>query len=117
MVKMFRVILILFRCQDFNSYQVSVRVMASSGGEPADKTENRNPTVSVDGTGSTGRMRLAPLIGAALAVLCVHAARATVLIDGDPGGQIGPYVARYMTIRQSGERVVIDGPCLSACTM
>jgi hypothetical protein len=62
-------------------------------------------------------MRLAPLIGAALAVLCVNAARATVLIDGDPVGQIGPYVARYMTIRQSGERVVIDGPCLSACTM
>jgi len=52
-----------------------------------------------------------------MAVLCVHSAAATVLINGDPGGQIGPYVARFMTLRHSGERVVIDGPCLSACTM
>jgi hypothetical protein len=62
-------------------------------------------------------MRFTPLIGVAMAALCVNAASATILIDGDPGGQIGPYVARYMTIRQSGEQVVIDGPCLSACTM
>jgi hypothetical protein len=62
-------------------------------------------------------MRLAPWIGAAVAALCVHSAAATVLINGDPGGQIGPYVARFMTLRHSGERVVIDGPCLSACTM
>jgi hypothetical protein len=62
-------------------------------------------------------MRVAPLLGAAIAALYVNSAWATVRISGDPGGQIGPYVQRYMSIRQSGEQVVIDGPCLSACTM
>ncbi|HVY58713.1 MAG TPA: hypothetical protein VHA77_12750 [Xanthobacteraceae bacterium] len=30
---------------------------------------------------------------------------------------MGSYAARYSELRSSGERVVIDGPCLSACTM
>ena len=33
------------------------------------------------------------------------------------GGQIGPYLDRLSVLRNSGERVIIDGPCLSACTM
>ena len=35
----------------------------------------------------------------------------------DPGGQIGPYLESLVALRSSGERVIIDGPCLSACTM
>lgn len=57
------------------------------------------------------------LIGAAMATGVVSSASATVRIAGDPGGQIGPYLERLATLRNSGEKVVIDGPCLSACTM
>jgi hypothetical protein len=43
--------------------------------------------------------------------------RATVLISDDPGGPVGGYMQRYASIRDSGEDVVIDGRCLSACTL
>lgn len=44
-------------------------------------------------------------------------ALAAFRISNDPGGQIGPYLDRFANLRNSGESVVIDGPCLSACTM
>ena len=44
-------------------------------------------------------------------------ASAAVRIANDNGGQIGPYMDRLTTLRSSGEQVVIDGPCLSACTL
>ena len=63
-------------------------------------------------------MRVAAvLLGAILATLTVSSASALVRIKADPGGQIGPYLENLMELRDSGERVVIDGPCLSACTM
>jgi len=40
-----------------------------------------------------------------------------VRIVSDYGGQIGPYLEQFAALRHSGERVIIDGPCLSACTM
>ena len=46
-----------------------------------------------------------------------QAAAASVRIADDRGGNIGQYWARYMAIRDSGEQVVIDGTCSSACTM
>lgn len=42
---------------------------------------------------------------------------ATVRIFDDYGGEIGNYLAKYHALRVSGERVVIDGICASACTM
>jgi len=42
---------------------------------------------------------------------------AEVRISGDPGGEVTAYLHKYEEIRDSGERVVIDGPCLSACTL
>ena len=33
------------------------------------------------------------------------------------GGSVGQYLDFFAKVRQSGERVVIDGPCLSACTL
>jgi hypothetical protein len=42
---------------------------------------------------------------------------AAIRITEDRGGNIGQYWARYMAIRDAGERVVIDGTCSSACTM
>jgi hypothetical protein len=44
-------------------------------------------------------------------------AAAEVRIGGDPGGEVSSYIRKYEQIRDSGERVVIDGPCLSACTL
>ena len=63
-------------------------------------------------------MRIVALIlGAAMAALAVSSAAATVRVVGDAGGQIGPYLEGLAALRASGERVVIDGPCLSACTL
>jgi hypothetical protein len=53
-------------------------------------------------------------------VLCASAAApawADVRILGSPGGQVGPFLDLFEQMRDSGERVVIDGPCLSACTL
>jgi len=52
-------------------------------------------------------------------VLCAIAvpARGEVRILASPGGQVGPFLDLFERMRQSGERVVIDGPCLSACTL
>jgi hypothetical protein len=44
-------------------------------------------------------------------------AAATVRIADDEGGKIGDYWSRYMALQASGEQVVIDGKCSSACTM
>jgi hypothetical protein len=62
-------------------------------------------------------MRLAIILGAVLAALSVSSASAVVRITGDTGGQIGPYIENLVALRESGQRVIIDGPCLSACTM
>jgi hypothetical protein len=63
-------------------------------------------------------MRLAALLfGAVLTALSVSSASAAVRITSDSGGQIGPYLEQLAAIRDSGQQVIIDGPCLSACTM
>jgi hypothetical protein len=56
----------------------------------------------------------------AVALLCAFAvtpAGAELRILGSPGGQVGPFLDMFDRIRDAGERVVIDGPCLSACTL
>jgi len=53
----------------------------------------------------------------ALVILPASPASATMRITSDPGGRIGPYLENLASLRSSGEHVVIDGPCLSACTM
>jgi len=63
-------------------------------------------------------MRLAALLfGAVLTALSGLSASAAVRITGDNGGQIGPYLEQLVAIRESGQQVIIDGPCLSACTL
>jgi hypothetical protein len=52
-----------------------------------------------------------------LLIMSMESAFATVRIQDDRGGRIGEYFARYQALRASGERVVIDGTCASACTM
>jgi hypothetical protein len=57
------------------------------------------------------------LLAAFLVFAGVHPSGAAVRIAGDRGGRIGQYVDRYDAIRASGETVIIDGLCSSACTM
>ena len=57
------------------------------------------------------------LVATALCVLAGAPARAEVRILASPGGQVGPFLDLFEGVRNSGERVVIDGPCLSACTL
>jgi hypothetical protein len=40
-----------------------------------------------------------------------------LFIHYDSGGQIGSYLSKYNAIRMSGQHVVIDGTCASACTL
>jgi hypothetical protein len=41
----------------------------------------------------------------------------TLYIHDDSGGQIDSYLRKYSAVRMSGQHVVIDGTCASACTM
>ncbi len=52
-----------------------------------------------------------------LVILMPTAAQAEYHINGDRGGRIGTYVDKYQSVRDSGEPVVIDGLCASACTI
>jgi len=57
------------------------------------------------------------LLAVALWFFATMLARADVRILKSPGGQVGPFIDLFDQVRESGERVVIDGPCLSACTL
>ena len=52
-----------------------------------------------------------------LALLLASPASAEVRILASPGGEVGSFLDLFARVRASGERVVIDGPCLSACTL
>ena len=56
------------------------------------------------------------LAGLACGLVAAEAA-AEIRILGSPGGQVGTFLDLFERVRDSGERVVIDGPCLSACTL
>ncbi|SRR6266852_5996989 len=62
-------------------------------------------------------MRCAGVAGALVMLLGIASASAEVRIQRDFGGQIGPYLYKYAMVREAGHKVVIDGPCLSACTL
>jgi len=62
-------------------------------------------------------VRLAVLLYLALLAAFTPPAAADVRILQSPGGQVGPFLRLFDQVRASGERVVIDGPCLSACTL
>jgi hypothetical protein len=70
------------------------------------------------GNGKGSSMKWQAAVGGALAsALIVTVASAEVRVTNDPGGEISAYVSKFQDLRQSGERLVIDGPCLSACTL
>ena len=57
------------------------------------------------------------LLAAVLLLAGVAASHAVVRIAEDRGGRIGTYVDKYQGLRSSGEEVIIDGLCASACTI
>ena len=57
------------------------------------------------------------LSAAMLFAFMLSPAQAEVRILSSPGGQVGPFLDLFERVRDSGETVVIDGPCLSACTL
>ena len=57
------------------------------------------------------------LLVSGVSVVGTSPASATMRIAEDRGGQIGQYLQAFSMLRSSGERVVIDGNCLSACTL
>ena len=63
------------------------------------------------------RVRATLIIAAIVSITAITGASATMRISDDIGGRIGAYVDQYSQVRNSGERVVIDGACLSACTL
>ena len=65
-----------------------------------------------------------PLAGFIVAIVFVLVAvfstlpvRADFRILSSSGGEVSSYLAVFARVRQSGDRVIIDGPCLSACTL
>ena len=56
-------------------------------------------------------------LGMALLALSAVTSNATLRIENDRGGQIGAYLKKFEKIKDSDEKVVIDGDCLSACTL
>jgi hypothetical protein len=64
----------------------------------------------------TAVMRAA-IFAAVLGALAAPPAQADIRILASPGGAVGPFIDLFERVNASGERVVIDGPCLSACTL
>src|SRR3982751_3191134 len=63
------------------------------------------------------KLRYAAAVSVLFLLCGIGSASAEVRIQRDFGGQIGPYLYKYAMVREAGQRVVIDGPCLSACTL
>jgi hypothetical protein len=63
------------------------------------------------------RAGLKLFVAALLCALAAMPARAEARILGSMGGRVGPFIDLFDEVRASGERVVIDGPCMSACTL
>jgi hypothetical protein len=69
-----------------------------------------------------GLVRCKAILAGALALAFVTlfqigAASADVRIVNDPGGEVASFVRKYHAMRAAGEHIVIDGPCLSSCTL
>jgi hypothetical protein len=74
-----------------------------------------SPSASI--TSVPGRIPVGVVFVVALALFAMLPVRADVRIVSSPGGAVDAYLSAFARVRQSGERVVIDGHCLSACTL
>ncbi len=57
------------------------------------------------------------IFAAAVLLSSLASSHAVVRISEDRGGRIGTYVDKYQGLKSSGETVMIDGLCASACTI
>jgi hypothetical protein len=64
-----------------------------------------------------GNIRRAIAYSAVLLLLATTCGSADVRIRASTGGEVFSYLTLFEAVRKSGERVIIDGPCLSACTL
>ena len=69
-------------------------------------------------------IRFSPLVGFIVAIVFFLVAvfstlpvRADFRILSSSGGEVSSYLAVFARVRQSGDRVIIDGRCVSACTL
>ena len=67
--------------------------------------------------GTTASVAAVLIAVAASIVIAPSVASAEVRIVSDPGGEVSAYIRKFHEVRDTGQRVVIDGPCLSACTL
>lgn len=61
-------------------------------------------------------MRRALLAAFMFAIACAPAS-AEVRIESSSGGEVTQFLELFAVLRKSGQRIVIDGPCYSACTL
>ena len=74
--------------------------------------------IDFDAVGPGLDMRLVTgVLTAVLLLVGMGAGQAAFRIADDRGGRIGTYVDKYQGLRNSGETVIIDGLCASACTI
>jgi hypothetical protein len=52
-----------------------------------------------------------------LSITVIPSAYALTRIGDDMGGPLGKYLLMFTRLRDSGEQVIIDGNCFSACTL
>lgn len=57
------------------------------------------------------------LCAAVVFLVCLNPALAEIRIEASTGGVVSNFVELFSLLRRSGQRVVIDGPCYSACTL
>jgi hypothetical protein len=57
------------------------------------------------------------ICAAVLSLTVLTPAHADVRIVASSGGEVREYLQVFALLRESGERIVIDGPCFSACTL
>ena len=76
------------------------------------EVKSMNPSVSLP-----GRIVFGVLVVVGLITSAIAPAGADVRIRSSLGGAVEDYLRFFSQVRQSGERVIIDGPCLSACTL
>jgi hypothetical protein len=62
-------------------------------------------------------MRAHLITATVVSALTVTSASGTVIISDDIGGKMQDYMTRFRQVRDAGEAVIINGTCVSACTM
>lgn len=90
-------------------------------GNHAARTIHLHATLLVRTYGRQGQFIRRIVVGLGAAVLinavAIIAAKADIRITSDPGGNLQTYQAAVESVRRSGEKVIIDGACNSACTL